>query len=645
MRVLYESLFFDATQPHAVRGPGHVMYRALERASDVELRCLGPPTPRPWLAERALRRIYRRATGRRYLRFLLSQAARASSILNREVEAWRPDVVLTMFPAALWRYRGKAPAIYRVDTTYQALAREYPEHGYSRLMASAAARFQARACRRSRLLLTHSDWSRNCLRREYGIRDDLIRVFPNTGGLPPTILGEMSRGAEIRRESLLPLNLLFVGLDAHRKGLDTTLETVRRLRSQGLDCRLQICGLQADAAGSEIEDGVTYLGLYDKSNPDELENYAELYRRAHLLIHPARFDPSPMVVAEAAAFGVPTVTHDVCGMTSLVVDGQTGVVLPAGSRGSEFAEAIHKLTEDTDRYHALRRGARERYDQHLSWDRFGAHLMKALEDVSEHSPRSATAASNVSDPEDRRSDRVQAATQAQEDKYFLPYHWFPEKRLPKYTRLEKQRIVFAMIQEAAREPIRRYLDLGCGDGRWTSDVHRFLRRDSVARDVESCGIDISERAIGFARLISPHIEFLDFGGGELPFADDSFDLATSIEVIEHIDSEHEALHLTEACRVLRPGGVLVLTTPSELLPMPPQHLRHYTVDGLSDLIRSCGFEVIAVRGQSSPWASRFKKLRKTMNRAPFIWKPWLPLMRERPPERATNLLIAARKPG
>lgn len=372
MRVLYESLFFDATRPGAVRGPGHVIYRVLREAG-VELEVLGPPARPSWLLERLVHKAYRRLTGRRYLRFHLSQASRASSVLTRTAAASRPDVVVTMFPAALWRYAAPAPAVYRVDTTYAALAREYPEYGYSGLMAGLASRFQARACRRSALLLTHSGWSRASLEREYGMPRDKIRIFPNTGGLPPEAL-EGTAGTV--RELSPPLNLLLVGLDAHRKGLDTAVDAVRILNESGIETHLTVCGLRGEDSGR-----VRFVGPFHKDRPEELKTYTDLYRESHLLLHPARFDPSPMVVAEAAAFGVPAVTHAIGGLPTAVEDGRTGIVLAAQSPAEAYARAVALLLAEPDRYRCLCRGARERYDQELSWARFGQNLVTVLREA------------------------------------------------------------------------------------------------------------------------------------------------------------------------------------------------------------------------------------------------------------------------
>lgn len=372
MRVLYESLFFDATDPDGVRGPGHVIYRALCRTG-IDLELLGPPTRPPWLLERLLHRVYRRLTGRRYLRFPLSQASRAGAALTAAAASSRPDVVVTMFPAALWRYGASAPVVYRVDTTYAALSREYPEYGYSVLMAGLASRFQARACQRSTLLVTHSDWSRGCLEHEYGVPREKLRIFPNTGGLPPEALG----GTEgLVRELSPPLRLLLIGLDARRKGLDVAVEAVRILNESGIEARLTVCGLRGEDTAL-----VRFVGPFDKGRPEELKAYTDLYRESHLLLHPARFDPSPMVVAEAAAFALPTVTHAVGGLPASVEDGGSGVVLAARSPAAAYAQAVAALLAEPERYRRLCRRAFERYGQEQSWDRFGENLLGVLEEA------------------------------------------------------------------------------------------------------------------------------------------------------------------------------------------------------------------------------------------------------------------------
>ena len=85
----------------------------------------------------------------------------------------------------------------------------------------------------------------------------------------------------------------------------------------------------------------------------------------------------------------------------------------------------------------------------------------------------------------------------------------------------------------------------------------------------------------------------------LPFADETFDAVACFEVLEHV--ENPALAVGEAVRVLRPGGIYVLSTPF-LYPLhdTPRDFRRYTPFGLRRLLMAAGLEVIAIRPMLRP---------------------------------------------
>lgn len=80
----------------------------------------------------------------------------------------------------------------------------------------------------------------------------------------------------------------------------------------------------------------------------------------------------------------------------------------------------------------------------------------------------------------------------------------------------------------------------------------------------------------------------------LPYADNSFDLVTALDVVEHLDDDVAALN--EMRRVLRPGGRALLFVPAFMFLWGVQddvshHRRRYTRRGLQRAVRHAGFEV------------------------------------------------------
>jgi len=99
----------------------------------------------------------------------------------------------------------------------------------------------------------------------------------------------------------------------------------------------------------------------------------------------------------------------------------------------------------------------------------------------------------------------------------------------------------------------KVLDLGCGNGRWFKLFQK--------KKIDYVGVDFSERLIEIAKRNYPQTKFQTADILKLPFPNNYFDKVYSIAVLHHIPSEELRLKsLKEAKRVLKPGGILILTT-------------------------------------------------------------------------------------
>jgi ubiquinone/menaquinone biosynthesis C-methylase UbiE len=119
------------------------------------------------------------------------------------------------------------------------------------------------------------------------------------------------------------------------------------------------------------------------------------------------------------------------------------------------------------------------------------------------------------------------------------------------------------LQAFARHwPLRgdRLLDVGCGNGAYTTVLGRDFR-EVHAIDVEP------QRIERFRETVAADPKFsVTVGSAEaLDFADDSFDVVTAIEVLEHIVDLERAL--AEIRRVVRPGGAFLVSCPNRLFPL------------------------------------------------------------------------------
>ena len=146
------------------------------------------------------------------------------------------------------------------------------------------------------------------------------------------------------------------------------------------------------------------------------------------------------------------------------------------------------------------------------------------------------------------------------------------------------------------DPAQPVLDVGCGSSR----IIKALPRASVA-------VDVLLRKLRYARRFGCSLVWAS--GFNLPFADGSFPSVVCSQVIEHVPRDSPIL--SELCRVLAPGGRLILGTPdydrfewvaieavyARVAPggYADEHITHYTRRELVDYFQARGYTLEATR--------------------------------------------------
>ena len=147
-----------------------------------------------------------------------------------------------------------------------------------------------------------------------------------------------------------------------------------------------------------------------------------------------------------------------------------------------------------------------------------------------------------------------------------------------------------------------HLDIACGPGTFIGTIGGTV--DSTGVDVAAAQIDYARESYGSDRKIFDIVK-----PGELPYGDGTFDVATCVELLEHLTPAEGLDLLVETRRVIRPDGRLLLTTPDYGGAWPmlewvlnrcgavsyeDQHITHYTQSSLKLFLQQAGFEDVKV---------------------------------------------------
>jgi glycosyltransferase involved in cell wall biosynthesis len=185
--------------------------------------------------------------------------------------------------------------------------------------------------------------------RRLGGRD--VRVVPNGVELPPEV-GEESEPPEI----------LFAGRLSSEKGI---LELVVAAR----DRTLVVAG-----------DGPLRAHVPEARGWLTRDELASLYARAAVVACPSHREGFGVACAEAMAHGRAVVASDVGGLRDLVVDGETGLLVPPGDVGALRA-ALERLLADRELRRRLGANARARVCALCAWPRVTDATLAAYEDA------------------------------------------------------------------------------------------------------------------------------------------------------------------------------------------------------------------------------------------------------------------------
>lgn len=207
-----------------------------------------------------------------------------------------------------------------------------------------------------------------------------IRVVYNgisaehSGATDPTMQGLRDRGPVI-----CVLTQLRPG-----KGIETLIDATRSVRERHPAVQVAIWGegperelLQARAADAGVAEAIHFLGR-------SLDPLAAL-RGADVFVHPSMAESFPYVILEAMAAGCAIVASDVGGIGEAIVDGESGLLVPAGAAPA-LAQALIALLDDPRRRLHVGEAARRRVEQRFTREAMIDRLVDVYHEISPPGP-------------------------------------------------------------------------------------------------------------------------------------------------------------------------------------------------------------------------------------------------------------------
>jgi glycosyltransferase involved in cell wall biosynthesis len=272
----------------------------------------------------------------------------------------------------------RQPIVIWTDATFAEAMKTHPAFSPERLCEETVRDGLANeraALERCSLAIYTSEWAAQSAIRHYNLDPRKVRVVPPGANLESGLPADQVEAVVARRPST-SCNLLFIATQWRAKGGDLAIEVARALNAANLPTKLTIIGAQPDRP-EPLPPFVEALGNLRKSVPAELALMERSLRNAHFLILPTQAEGAPNVVCEAAAYGLPSLATDVCGVASVVSD-RNGALFPLNAHADEYCSFIQNQFREYGRYKELARSSFNEYATRLNWGSAAAALLAEM---------------------------------------------------------------------------------------------------------------------------------------------------------------------------------------------------------------------------------------------------------------------------
>ncbi|GAA4458908.1 glycosyltransferase family 4 protein [Nibrella saemangeumensis] len=319
------------------------------------------PSQEPLLPGNSLFRFYfnfiQKARQPYYYHYNKSYIEYKNDQINKYIRRIKPDYILTFWPYQVAYLETVVPIIIWTDATIDLLIKTWGYDRMANVSQKDALQAEHDALSRATLAVYSSDWAASSARNIYNVDPNKVKVI----GFGANILRFPAFSKEVSKNKC---NLLFIGYDYIRKGLQKAIDITEAVNSLGLEAILTVIGPEQNINSKYVK----FLGRLSKDDTEEYSRIVNAYNEATFFLLPTFSEPFGIVFCEASYFGVPSLSHNVGGVSNVIEDGVNGKLFLLDSSPNDFATYIKSVFSNWPQYMALRNSTRSHYETNLSWE-------------------------------------------------------------------------------------------------------------------------------------------------------------------------------------------------------------------------------------------------------------------------------------
>lgn len=263
------------------------------------------------------------------------------------------------------------------DATFAVMENYYEEYKHlSKRTIRNCNLYERNALKRVSLAVYSSEWAAKSSVKDYKIAATKVKVIP----YGPNIRSKRTVN-DIKKinleKSKTVCKLLFIGQSWERKGGEAALRVTKYLNEQNIKTELTIVGCIPPETIA-LPDYVHVFGFINKYEKEGENLINQLYSENHFFILPTIAECTPVVFSEANSFGLPVITTNTGGISSIIKNDVNGKMFNIEIDVSLCARYIAGIFKNYEQYESYSLTSFNEYLTRLNWEisikKFISHL-------------------------------------------------------------------------------------------------------------------------------------------------------------------------------------------------------------------------------------------------------------------------------
>lgn len=292
--------------------------------------------------------------------------------INNFVNKNKIDLIFTSDTYLVSHIDTHIPIILWLDVTYKTYYEYYFKgeklHRKSFLEAN---NLEKLALNRAKIIILTSQWSKEETLKNYKISSKKIKVIPFGSNL-----GELKILKKKKKYKKNYLNLVSIGVDWNRKGMDKTIKIIKYLNDKGIDANLSIIG--STNKNKIYPNYIKQIGFLNKNIKKDHAKLINIISNSDLHILMTNKEACGVVFAEVNSYGIFNITNKTGGVEGMIRNNFNGKLFKLSDSVNKIGDYIINILNNNKKFLQLKKNSKNYYKKKISWKANSPKLQKIL---------------------------------------------------------------------------------------------------------------------------------------------------------------------------------------------------------------------------------------------------------------------------